>query len=167
VSAKQAQPNFYAELKAQRSAGDEVAFTVTEVVVDRVRVDVSLDNGSTAQGYIHKSELSDLVFVTDTNISDFLPIGGRAFALIKRFDDGHHLVELSRKSAFRLHHDDLQYGTEYDGQIVATGARGAVVQTDRHEGIAVGDRNRVRTRVSIHLARKGSDPRSTEFAADS
>jgi ribosomal protein S1 len=139
VSAKQAQPNDFEDLRGSHKLGDEVECTAIEVAADRIRATVSFGK-KVAQAYIFKTELTEIIFVTEKTIGDIAPVGTSFKVLIKRFVDEHGLVELSRKQVLLQNHLSLEYGMAYEARVMAIGPRGAVVHTDRCEGILPGSK---------------------------
>jgi hypothetical protein len=88
-------------------------------------MDIHLE-GSTVAGHVHKSEISNRLYVTPELLPVLLPKGGEFAFLVKRFDDQHRVVELSRRRWLTLNFPHLEYGKVYKCKIVPD-SRGKVL----------------------------------------
>ena len=92
-------------------------------------------NGYIVQGYVHKSEISNLAFVENEDIADFLPIDSEFSFELKRLDNRNKIIELTRRSVVSSDFSDLEYGETIDVKIVKCDSDGAYFYEDECEGI--------------------------------
>lgn len=96
------------------------------------RVEVAIEN-YILQGYIHKAEISNLVYIENDDIEYYLPIGTNFGFCIKRKDVKNKVVELSRKKI--LNSIDLEYGETISARVVKIAHDKAYFYEDEIEGI--------------------------------
>ncbi len=107
-------------------------------------------------GYIHKSELSNQIYVSDENIGAVLDRGKTYPVVVKRFDDNLRIVELSRKLIFQKDHGHLEYGRTYVGKVLRDSRGKTVVYAERLEGKLVKQHTRlIGQEVEVLIARTG------------
>ncbi len=92
-------------------------------------------NGHIVQGYVHKSEISNLAFIENEDVADFLPIDSEFLFELKRLDNRNKIVELTRRSVVSSDFSDLEYGETIDVKIVKCDSDGAYFYEDEYEGI--------------------------------
>ena len=110
VSHKHTYSNDFDEFTARHAIGDNVNGKVVYCIGDRVIVRVPFFQNLQVEGYVHKSEISNILYVDDRIMeSIFLP-GHEYRYVVKRIDEHQSIVELSRKAYLRKQIDSLKYG---------------------------------------------------------
>lgn len=112
VSAKQSRINEYERCRARLAHGDSVEGTIWACGQDSVFVEIEFD-GSTAAAYVHRSEVSNRAYVTPELLPEVLPRKAKFTFEVKRFDDSHRVIEVSRRRWMRTNHWSLNYGDTY------------------------------------------------------
>jgi ribosomal protein S1 len=164
LSLRQVLPNEFDQLRTRLSIGGELRATVLHQIGSCVEVNLSSQEGVTTAGYVHKSEVSNVAFLSDTDLPQFLPAGESFPVTVKRFDDRNRVVEVSRKQFLRGALKELKYGESYSVRIVQSDASSAVVCGERVEGRVIGaGRRRAGEKIEVFVARLSSEPREVEL----
>lgn len=125
--------NGFSEVVRRVSVGDTVVCEVLFNGYDRLVVLVMLDTYR-AHGYVHVSEISDLMFVTDAIMRRVFVRGTCWSCIIKRFDEKNECIELSRKAFLKQNVSTLQFAEPYEVEVIE-GRRGELVgYSDQVEG---------------------------------
>jgi len=134
VSLKATYPNDFEAFETQHHVDDRVAARVVFCTSDRAIVRVSFADGKEVEGYVHKSEVSNILYVDEDSLKTiFLP--GRDYRCsIKRIDDHLRIVELSRKRYLLERNQTVQYGQVYTARSIWERGAKAYVHGDDVEG---------------------------------
>jgi len=124
-------------------------------------VDIHVE-GSTAAAYVHKSEVSNRLYVTPEILPVLLPKGGEFAFLVKRFDDQHRVVELSRRRWLTLNFRQLEYGKVYECRVALDGKGKALLYGDELECTVRPGRLDTGQELDVFVARKGEVERELE-----
>lgn len=125
--------NQYDEAVEQLIIGEKYKGKIIRHFPDLARVQIK-SNGYTIQGYIHKSEISNIVFIENEDIKNFLPLEMIFEFELKRRDNRNKIVELSRKSIVSNDFEELEYGDTLEIKIVKCSSDGAYFYNDNCEG---------------------------------
>jgi hypothetical protein len=165
ASAKRARPNDFEALREHLKESTVMEAEVVAIGRDQVYTNSTLE-GRPVAGYVHKSQVSNLIFVTPDELSQVMSVGSRHAVVVKRRDDRNRVVELSRRSWLQQSFLSLEYGQAYRGTLHALpdGRRlfssneleAFAGRPSRYGGKAVKD-------VEVTIARKGANPRETEI----
>ncbi len=109
--------NDYDEIIDELIIGETYSGIVIRHFPDLARIELSI-NGSKLQGYIHKSQISNIAFIENGDIEKFLPLEKSFRFILKRRDERNKMVELSRKSFLYENTIDLDYGDVIEVEIV-------------------------------------------------
>jgi small subunit ribosomal protein S1 len=165
ASAKRARPN---DFEAVRGSLIEGAVLEAEVVAlgQGCVYTNSLVDGRAVAGYVHKSQMSNVIYVTQDEVIRILPVGSSFSFVVKRLDDRHRVVELSRKSWLQRSFLSLDYGRAYRGTIHALPNGRSLFCANELEAFVGGPRmargGSVKD-VEVLIARKGANPREVEI----
>jgi ribosomal protein S1 len=142
-SIKRIERNDYAVLAEAQSVNQEVHGKVKiSNFDDRLRVRIELGDSRLAEGYIHKSEISNVIYVTSEDIGKIFDSTQEYHFLIKRFDERNEVIELTRKKLLKDKESALKYGSVYKGRVVQTDHGLRVAYCDDLEGILVETKGR-------------------------
>ncbi len=156
VSIKATQRNEYDAFKQAHKPGSEVEARVEFSQPSHIDVCIPFGNSLEARGYIHKSELSNQIYVSDENIGAALDKGKTYPVIVKRFDDNSRIVEVSRKLIFQKDHAHLEYGKTYTGKVLSDSRGKIVVYGERLEGRLVKwDSRLIGQEIEVVIARTG------------
>jgi ribosomal protein S1 len=136
LSCKRSTPNDFDEFCCSHHVGDAVIGCPYAIEDDKIRIKINFGEGLATEAYVHKSQLSSLVFIDEKLIREILNIGQDYKFLIKRFDEVSKLVELSRKEYLRSAIETLSYGTEYQAKIISSRNR-YIACGDNFEGVLI------------------------------
>ena len=112
VSVKAARTNEYEQCRESLRRGDLVDGTILAVSNDVAYVELSVE-GMTAAAYVHMTEVSNNLVVTPALLREVLPKESVFTFVIKRFDDQHRVIELSRRRWLKENHGELEYSKPY------------------------------------------------------
>jgi len=126
--------NDYEEVVDFMVIGKEYKGKVLKHFPDIARIQIQL-NGHTVQGYIHKSEISNIAFVDDEDIKRYLPINSEFNFELKRRDNKNKIIEVSRKNIVSSDFSDLEFGDVLEVTIVKKDSKGAYFYENEMEGI--------------------------------
>jgi ribosomal protein S1 len=132
-SIKACSKNQYDEAAEQLIIGEKYTGKIIKHFTDLARVQLT-SNGYTIQGYIHKSEISNVVYIDNEDVKNFLPLEKTFTFELKRRDNKNKIVELSRRNIVSNDFDDLEYGDIVDVEIVKCDTKGAYFYEDKCEG---------------------------------
>jgi len=126
--------------------GDEYKGKVIRYFPNLVRIQIQAED-YTVQGYIHKSEISNIAFVENEDIPNFLPIDSEFTFKLKRRDNRNKIVEVSRKQVVSNDFNYLEYGDVINVTVVKCDSNAAFfyenesegIITENHESVSVGD----------------------------
>jgi ribosomal protein S1 len=133
-SIKDCYKNQYDDIVDNLIIGEKYNGKILKHFTGLARVQLEI-NGYTIQGYIHKSEISNIAFVEETDIQRYLPIDRTFMFELKRRDNRNKVVELSRKNVVKNDFEYLDYGDVIDVEIVKTESDRAYFYEDEHEGV--------------------------------
>lgn len=113
VSHKRTYSNNFHEFVKAHKTGDSVTGRLKCVSDDRIIVSISFGDGMQVEGYVHKSEISNMCFIDEVTIKNvFLPDQEYRFA-VKRMDEHFQIIELSRKRYLKTEIRKIEYGNVY------------------------------------------------------
>jgi len=135
VSIKQVVQNNYEIIKTTCKEGDVVRGVVHSLQPDRATIMVEFADNLTVHGYVHKSELSNVLFVDERLLPKLLTLGKTFSFIIKRFDDRARIVELSRRQYFHKALSSLRYGEKYSVNVVMIDQKKYYAFSDEMESI--------------------------------
>jgi ribosomal protein S1 len=133
-SIKACMKNQFDEAVDELIIGENYKGKVIRHFTDLARIQIQ-SNGFAVQGYIHKSEISNIAFLENEDISNFLPLDSEFSFKLKRRDNKNKIIELSRKSVVSSDFSELEYGDTIDVKIVKKDANGAYFYEDDCEGV--------------------------------
>ena len=137
VSRKRAYENNYDEFVKMYKIGDEVAGIFRCCNEMRVIFSITLGQNQQVEGYVHKSEISNLIFIDESNIDKiFLPDRYYHF-IVKRIDDRFRIVELSRKKYLKEQIKTIKYGQTYTAVAISYEGTKIFFHGEELEGFAV------------------------------
>jgi ribosomal protein S1 len=116
-SIKASMKNQYDDAVDHLVIGEKYKGTIIRHFTDLARVQLN-SNGYIIQGYIHKSEISNIAFVENEDIKNFLPIDSEFTFQLKRRDNRNKIVELSRRSVVASDFSNLDYGDTLDVKVI-------------------------------------------------
>jgi ribosomal protein S1 len=108
-SIKACQVNDYDKVSDDLIIGEQYNGKIIKHFTDMAIIEINV-NSHLIQGYIHKSEISNIEFVAQNEIDKFLPIDNYFNFHLKRRDNKNKVIELSRKSFLISNHQVLEYG---------------------------------------------------------
>ena len=142
LSRKRSISNNFDEFHGSFHIGDVVTGSPYAIENDKIRIKVNFGNHFSAEAYVHKSQISSLLFVDEKLIRKILDLKKDYKFFVKRFDEMSKVVELSRKEYLRGEINTLSYGIEYPSRIISS-RNGYVAIGDHFEGVLVkGDKKR-------------------------
>jgi len=118
TSRKRCNPNYFSEAHQHLKEGDEVQARVTGVMGDCYTARIQLPDGHEVEAYIHKMELSNVLYVSAERWPTFLDNDQTYRCIVKRLIDPAEIVELSRKRFLQKNIRQLAYGETYNVKIV-------------------------------------------------
>jgi small subunit ribosomal protein S1 len=133
-SIKACMKNQFDEAVDELIIGENYKGKVIRHFTDLARIQIQ-SNGFAVQGYIHKSEISNIAFLENEDISSFLPLDSEFTFKLKRRDNKNKIIELSRKSVVSSDFSEIEYGDTIDVKIVKRDANGAYFYEDDCEGV--------------------------------
>ena len=113
VSAKRCVRNDFSKFTNKYKVGDVVSAIVKSIEKDAARIRIDFNDTLSVQGYVHKSELSNLLYIDEDVIRAILKTEEIYPMVIKRLDNNLEIVELSQKQFFDQNLPQLEYGYEY------------------------------------------------------
>lgn len=164
VGIKQLEQNDFKTFQSGYTVGTTVACRVDAVTGQSIRVRVLFDGRQTF-GYVHRAEVSWLLFVDDRTARHIFRDGETYDCSVKRFDEANELVEFSRKQFLAGQREKNAYGVPYRARVVFSN-RDAFAYGNFLEGRLVDciDERRSRaTSVEVMISRKGAAPRDVEL----
>lgn len=135
VSVKRCVPNYFQEFKMQAKPGDVVRGCVEYFNIDKIGIRINFGSNLSVIGYVHKSELSHLVFIDEATLKEILEKGRDYWFVIKRFDEPRECVELSRKHYLSRNFNELVVGQEDEVVMINKSRRKLFLYGDKFEGI--------------------------------
>jgi ribosomal protein S1 len=115
-STKARYTNDFSEFVKMAGVGEMVIGKVLNIFKDVARVQI--EKGSiVVQGYIHKSQISRIAFLTDDDIKNYIANGNKYSFLVRRFDAKNQIIELSRRRLLNINAAEMTYDTEVQGTI--------------------------------------------------
>ena len=137
--------NQYEDAVDELIIGETYSGKIIKHFPELARVELK-SSGYLVQGYIHKSEISNIAFIENDDISKYLPFDKTFDFILKRRDSKNKIVELSRKELVSYEFDELEYGDTIEVEIVKVDKSGAyfydnVIEgkiTDKFTDISVG-----------------------------
>jgi len=136
VSPKRSTPNDFDTFRTSHQVGAVVKGRAYIIEDDKIGIRIEFDEGLLTEAYVHKSQLSSVLFIDEKLIHEILDIGKEYKFLVKRFDTKSKVVELSRKEFLRATIGELSYGTEYPAKIIKS-RNGYIACGDNFEGVLI------------------------------
>lgn len=138
--------------------GEEYKGKVLKHFPDIARIQIQ-SNGHTIQGYIHKSEISNIAFVDDEDIKRYLPINSEFNFELKRRDNKNRIIEVSRKNIISSDFSDLEYGDVLEVTVVKKDSNGAYFYENEMEGIISEkfDNIQIGSKVEVYLVNSSGE----------
>ncbi len=96
---------------------------------DKIRVKICFEKMNKVEAYVHKSQLSELLYIDETNIQQILELERDYKFLVKRIDPSNKIIELGRKEILKRATKTLEYGREYEVKVVS----------DRYKNVAINE----------------------------
>lgn len=100
VSIKQITLDNYEAFKSRFKVGDIVNGVVQSVDADKSIIKVDYDN-LLVESFVHKSEISNIQYIDDAMLKTIMNLKSKYTFIIKKFDDKHKVLELSRRQYFQ------------------------------------------------------------------
>ncbi len=164
VSVRQIHVNEYEEIERMASVGDVFQASVIHRIGASVSVNLMAADGRACAGYVHKAEVTNLAFVNDNELTNFLPVGESFPVVVKKFDDRHRIIEVSRKEYLRKALESLEYGEVFPVRIAHVSPNRTIATGVALEGRLVNPgRRSIGEMVNVVIARLGKDPRDVEL----
>jgi ribosomal protein S1 len=114
VSAKRCVKNNFLEFSNRHKVGDVVNASLKFIQKDRAQIQIDFNDNLSVQGYVHKSELSNLLYIDEDVIKNILKPEYIYPMVVKRINYNLEIVELSQKQYFDRNISQLEYGREYE-----------------------------------------------------
>jgi ribosomal protein S1 len=140
ISSKQCYPNNFEEFIEQFRIGDDLRGIIKCVVDDRVLVLLTFNRNLQLEGYVHKSEMSNICFVDDNLMKKIFLIENEFLFTVKRIDEKFKVVELSRKRFLQKNISKLQYGDVYEATVTNKHFDDIYIYGDIFEGLLLPER---------------------------
>ena len=169
VSAKQVRPNSFFEFTASHHVGSAVRGIVTCIENDRSVVVVRFDGDLFVEGYVHKSEISNICYADETLMKVIFSQDREYSFLVKRMDHKFKIVELSRKRLLRQKIEDVKYGQTYNMKITCKISNSWYLHSDILEGFLIYSRSKPVSPgdiVEVIPARISKDDAKVEFSLE-
>lgn len=119
VSAKRAEVNNYDQYKENHSVGSLAQAKVFSYCGSLVRLKLFDGTGYCVEGYVHKSEITYLLFLEEEDMGRFLKRDNVYNFVIKKFIDSLQIVELSRKAYLKGNIKNLKAEGVYKVEIIS------------------------------------------------
>jgi ribosomal protein S1 len=133
-SIKDCYRNDFEKIYNSFNIGDTCKGKVIRHFPNITRVEIVL-NGNIIQAYVHKSEISEIFFIEDQEMSSFLPLESTFNFQIKRIDKRNKIVELSRRSYLNSTNTQLNYGDTIEVNVIKKEKNRAIFYENEIEGI--------------------------------
>lgn len=161
ISLRDLMDNGYEAARARLRVGDHVFGRIDAVAATGAYVSVSLDPDELVPAFVHVAELSRLAFVREKEgVSKALPPGTVAKFCVKRFNDEHRVLDLSRKEALAQGARTADYGVTYRVRPIGERSGRHIVQCDLFEAILLDELPRTAegaVELKVMLAARGDD----------
>jgi ribosomal protein S1 len=167
VSIKQLISKNYDLFKSFHKEGDIVDGFVKAVQGDRATVIISASDGSMIESYVHKAETSNILYVDNNLFNKLITLNESYKFIIKRFDDSHKIIELSRKRYFEKNIMSLKYGEKYNVKILKHREKEYYVFSNDLESILIDPKKEVRVHsgtLNVILTRIDAENNKAEVA---
>jgi ribosomal protein S1 len=142
ISAKQVEDNKYDSFISSASLSTIVKARIIDYYDGMARVKIFYCDDFCVEGYVHKSELSTLTFITENNMPLFLEQNKVYDFEIKRFAVERKLVELSRKSFLKNNMRTLEVSSEHTVKVVSLKDGEACVTCNAFEANLIKPKNK-------------------------
>ena len=126
--------NDYEIVKGELEIGNIYTGKIIKHFPDIARVEIEY-NKKTIQGYVHKSEISNLVYIDGDDINKYLPLEKTFSFILKRKDSRNKIIELSRKKYLEKQKLKMEYGDTIEATIVKVERSRAIFYENEMEGI--------------------------------
>ncbi len=136
-SIKSAQQNDFKALSSKIREGSVVYGEVLRNFEDKAEVRIEKD-GLHGYGFVHKSEFSNILFVTEDLYSQILVPSESYHFVVVKINHSFMTFTLSRKSYYEQMIGSVEYGNEYDVKVVPTPEK-VYVFSESFEGCLVGN----------------------------
>ncbi len=152
-SLKRVSSNDFQQIIAQCSIGEEIKAELSTVGNDMIYLKLIVDDYQSF-GYLHKSEISNIAYITDKDLKYVIVAGKRYMFLIKRFDHINKIIEVSRKKYYLKNRDTVEYATEYSGRIIRKSNGFSIVHFEKFEGKLNSQNYELGQEIKVIVARK-------------
>lgn len=136
-SIKAAEQNDFSSLTSKIRENDIVTGKVLRFFEDKAEIQIEKD-GLTSYGFVHKSEISNILFITEDLYSQILVPDITYSFIILRVNPSFKTFTLSRKAYYQKTIASIQYGTQYEVNVIPTPAKVYVYSNDM-EGFLTGN----------------------------
>lgn len=167
VSVKQLISKNYDLFKSVHKEGDIVVGFVKTVQDDKATIIISVSDNSVIEAYVHNSEMSNILYVDNILFNKLITLNESYSFVIKRFDDSHKIIELSRKRHFSKNIPSLKYGEKYNVKILKRKEKEYYVFSDDFEAILIDAKKQIRVHsgtLNVILAMIDSGNNKVEVA---
>ncbi len=137
VSCKRCIPNNFSEFNKHFKEKDTVKGKVKCIDDDRIIILLSFNTDKHLEGYVHKSELSNICFVDNSIINRILLSNKEYYFVVKRIDKRFQIVELSRKEFLREALNKVDYGSLYKATAICRVHGNLYLHGDVLEGLLI------------------------------
>ena len=143
---------------------DKVSGTIRYVGESLVFVELDV-NGHRCPGFLHKSQVSNLMFVSQPELRSIFATGTEWTFVVKRFDETRRVVEVERRFWLKSQHKLLEYGKVFAVTAIANASsrkRRTFVYGDNLEARAPDGVDSSGAPVDVHIVRRGATVRDIE-----
>ncbi len=131
-SLKRVEPNDYEIIISDSEIGNEILGELVSIGYDIIYL--KLFHGKNYSfGYVHKSEISNINYISESDLKNILEPERKYHLIIKRFDNNNKIIEVSRKKYFLKNIQNVEYGIEYTGKIICKMNNYSLIHFDRFE----------------------------------
>lgn len=133
-SLKRVESNDFKQIVTRRQIGDEITGELNAVGNDMIYLKLFFDD-CLSFGYLHKSEISNISYITGSCLKYVIEPRRKYPFLIKRFDHSNNIIEVSRKKYYLKNRDTIEYATEYSGTVISKSNSYSIVHFEKFEAI--------------------------------
>lgn len=167
LSPKLSIQNDFDQFTALHTVGAVVEGTPYAYENNKIRIKIFCDEIHKVEAYIHKSQLSALMYIDETNIQQILALHKNYKFLVKRIDTSFKIVELSRKEILKQAVNTLEYGKEYEVSVISNRSKYVAINED-FEALLIGKvQRRNSEQIKVIVARLDKTSGRVEVAQSS
>lgn len=153
-SLKKKKPNDFEYIISEIEIGTEVFGELDHIGKNEIYLKIIYENYN-GFGYVHKSEISNISYITENDLNLVFDLNNRYDFIVKRIDAKNKIIELSRKKYFLNNMQYVEYGDEYEGRIISIQADYALVHYDKFEAKLNSNSHNLGEVIKTIVARKG------------